>query len=304
MLDCIGFCPQIIQCSGDDFTVENGVKFYNLFLEFAAGGNLSDHMKKQGGRLPENDVKRYTKSIVKGIHHVHLKGFVHCDIKLQNILVFDNGDVKIADFGLAKKTGEVEKQRKTGEKYEYRGTPLFMSPESVRDNVYESPADIWALGCVVVEMVTGKPAWRSRKGSDFSDVCSILMRIGVGEELPEIPEELSEEGRDFLRKCLVRDPAERWTAEMLLEHPFLKIDGEEESSPRCHFDFSDWISGTNSLAPCSPESGEWSEWEFETTSFSVDGFCSPVDRLRQLVTDERPNWSGSGWERDDWMVVR
>lgn len=300
VLDCLGFCPQIIQCSGDGYSFENGGEYYNLFLEYAAGGSLADHIKNQGGRLPESDVRRYTMSIVKGIQHIHAKGFVHCDIKLQNILLFDNGDIKIADFGLAKRTGEKEEQSRGEKQCEWRGTPLFMSPESVKDNVYDSPADIWSLGCAVVEMVTGKPAWNSPKGSESDNIYSLLLRIGVGEELPEIPDELSEDGKDFLSKCLVKDPAKRWTAEMLLKHPFINQD-DEESSPRTHFDFPDWVSSTSSVAPNSPEADEWREWKFETSS-SVTSFCSPVDRLRQMVTDERPNWSES--ESESWVVVR
>ncbi|XP_054810157.1 mitogen-activated protein kinase kinase kinase 20 [Prosopis cineraria] len=301
VLDCLGFCPQIVQCLGDGYSLENGVEYYNLFLEYAAGCNLSDHIKNRGGRLPESDVRRCTMSIVQGIQHIHAKGFVHCDIKLQNILLFGNGDVKIADFGLAKKTGEEEEEQSREEKQrEFRGTPLFMSPESVKDNVYDSPADIWSLGCAVVEMVTGKPAWNSPKGSELNNIYSLLLRIGVGDELPEIPDKLSEDGKDFLRKCLVKDPAKRWTAEMLLKHPFIK-QSDEESSPRSHFDFPDWVSSPSTFAPNSPESDQWCEWKFDSSS-CVASFCSPVDRLRQMVTDERPNWLEL--ESENWEVVR
>ncbi|XP_047177243.1 mitogen-activated protein kinase kinase kinase 20-like [Vigna umbellata] len=94
---------------------------------------------------------------MEGLKHIHEQGFVHCDVKLQNVLVFD-GEVKIANYELAKEKGE-----KQG-KCEFRGTPLFMSSESVNDNEYEPPADIWALGCAVMEMVTGKPAWDVSNG--------------------------------------------------------------------------------------------------------------------------------------------
>ncbi|KAK7309210.1 hypothetical protein RJT34_05750 [Clitoria ternatea] len=137
---------------GHDQTFEGGQNYYNLFLEYAAGGSLADHLKKHGGLFPEeHSVRRYTRSILEGLKHIHANGYVHCDVKLQNILIFDNDEVKIADFGLAKEEEE--------KKWECRGTPLFMSPESVNENEYESPADIWAFGCAVVEMVTGKPAW-------------------------------------------------------------------------------------------------------------------------------------------------
>jgi len=284
ILDRLGSSPYIINCFGHDHTVENGEEFYNVFLEHAAGGSLADQVKKHGGSLPEPFVRRCTKSIVEGLRHIHEHGFVHCDLKLQNVLVFDNDDVKIADFGLAKEKGE-----KVG-KCECRGTPLFMSPEAVNNSEYEPPADIWALGCAVVEMVTGKPAW----DVCGSNILSLLIRIGVGEELPKIPEDLSEEGKDFLGKCFVKDPTKRWSAEMLLKHPFIK--GESFSfekvnerlpppSPMTHFDFPHWASTTSS-----PDSDEWSGWS-----------CSPESRLRQLVADKRPeDWS----ESVGWMSVR
>ncbi|KAL3583742.1 hypothetical protein D5086_014803 [Populus alba] len=150
----IGFCPEIIQCFGDCQTVEeDNEHLYNLLLEYAKGGSLAYQLKKSGGCLQESDVKDYTRSILKGLRHIHSKGFVHCDMKLDNMLLFENGEVKIADFGLAKKAGE-----KQG-RVEIRGTPLYMAPESVNNNEYESGVDIWALGCAIVEMVTGKPAW-------------------------------------------------------------------------------------------------------------------------------------------------
>ncbi|KAG4993419.1 hypothetical protein JHK82_030158 [Glycine max] len=295
ILDCLGASPYVINCFGDDHTVENGEEYYNIFLEYAAGGSLADQVKKHGGRLPESYVRRCTRSLVEGLKHIHDNGYVHCDVKLQNILVFQNGDVKIADFGLAKEKGE-----KQG-KLECRGTPLFMSPESVNDNEYESPADIWALGCAVVEMVTGKPAWDVRG----SNIWSLLIRIGAGEELPKIPEELSEEGKDFLLKCFVKDPMKRWSAEMLLNHPF--VNGETVSfqkvneplplpspSPRTHFDLTHWASTVTASLPSSPDSDEWRMWESGSS-------CSPENRLRRLVTVQTPaNWS----ESDGWTSVR
>jgi serine/threonine protein kinase len=90
----------------------------------------------------------------------------------------------------------------------------------------------------------------------------LLIRIGVGEELPLIPEELSQEGKDFLQKIFVKNPLKRWTAEMLLKHPFIFDDKNvsSPSSPRTHFDFS--------------------------TEFEHD-FCSPEERLQGLVEDPR-----------------
>ncbi|WVZ19951.1 hypothetical protein V8G54_007273 [Vigna mungo] len=133
---------------------------------------------------------------MEGLKHIHEPGSVHYDVKLQNVLVFD-GEVKIADFGLTKEKGEKHA------KCESRGTSLFMSPESVNDNEYEPPTDIWALGCAVVEMVTGKPACDVSNGSS---ILKLLIRIGVGEELPRFQKNYRKRGRTFWRSALLRIP--------------------------------------------------------------------------------------------------
>lgn len=277
ILDQFRDCPEIIRCHGDDTTVEGGVEFYNVFLEYASGGSLADHVRNSGGKLPESDVRAFTRSILKGLRYIHEKNYVHCDIKLQNILLSSDGGVKIADFGLAKKAGGERKA-------EVRGTPLYMSPEIVTDGECEAPADVWALGCAVVEMVTGKPVWRA----NGENAIRLLMRIGMGGEVPEIPGELSEEGKDFLGKCFIRDQKKRWTAEMLLSHPFMAgecLPEEREFSPRNPFEFSDWVSISSS-----PRT--------EVVDFDQEAV---MDRLNFIVSEEqRPNWSISG----DWVTVR
>ncbi|GMN30156.1 hypothetical protein TIFTF001_002716 [Ficus carica] len=296
VLDTIGSCPQIIRCFGEEQSVENGEELHNLLLEYASGGSLADMVKTNGGRLSESEIRRHAKSILKGLYAIHAKGFVHCDIKLENILLFDDGAAKIADFGLAKET------REQPGKCEIRGTPLYMSPESVNENEYESLCDIWALGCAVAEMAMGKPVWNHEPGAS---IWPLLMRI-AGEEEPEIPSEFSEEGKDFLRKCFVKDPRKRWTAEMLLNHAFVMSDYDngddpndsvvskeenlESTSPRCPFYFPDWVS--TSEKEFSPE--------FDSESSSTTCFPSPDDRMQKLVTEEIDNWSLS----DSWVTVR
>ncbi|KAI3888034.1 hypothetical protein MKX03_015368 [Papaver bracteatum] len=116
-----------------------------------------------------------------------------------------------------------------------------MSPESVSRNEIESASDIWALGCIISEMITGKPAWGFNENSDIS---VLLYRIGFKDELPEIPNEISEDDKDFLRRCFVRDPLKRWTAEMLLNHPLIACANTvslpiqtQKDSPRSAFGF-------------------------------------------------------------------
>ncbi|MBA0566788.1 hypothetical protein Golob_011572, partial [Gossypium lobatum] len=185
--------------------VENGGKFYNLFLEYADKGSLVDHLQQNGRKLMESNVKRFARSMLKGLNFFHSQGFVHCDIKLQNVLLFGNGDV-----------------------------------------------DIWALGCAVVEIFTGKLAWHLKLGANMVD---FFIKIGANDELPRIPRELSGEGKDFMEKCFSRDLNKRWTFEMLLQHPFMASDDgivpstssrgfveEITISLRFTLDFPAWVS--------------------------------------------------------------
>ncbi|CAA3015954.1 mitogen-activated kinase kinase kinase NPK1-like [Olea europaea subsp. europaea] len=298
VLDELNDCPEIIRCFGECFSYENGEKLYNVLLEYASGGNLADKLKNSSDqRIPESEVRCYTKTLLKGLHYIHKVGYVHCDIKLQNILLCQDGGVKIADFGLAKRAGRKEEGVSS---YELRGTPLYMSPEMVAGGKQDTPADVWALGCVVAEMVTGTPAWRS------SDLTALLMRIGVGEEVPDVPGNLSEEGKDFLEKCFVKDPSKRWTADMLLNHPFVAdqdFDDTENiasTSPRCPFDFPDWASSVTSFPSpeYSPESNFW--FSSNSNLVSESRSISPEDRLLGLISHQDPDWSVS----DDWITVR
>ncbi|XP_052205462.1 mitogen-activated protein kinase kinase kinase 20-like [Diospyros lotus] len=284
-LEELNDCPQIIKCFGGGFSLENGERLCNLLLEFASGGSLADKLRNcRNHRLLESEVRRYSRSVLEGLRYIHGNGFVHCDLKLQNVLLCQKDVAKIADFGLAKRAGE-----KTGP--ELRGTPLYMSPEMVVSGEQEAPADVWALGCLVAEMATGAPAWPCQPDADL---CGLLMRIGVGQEIPEIPGNLSAEGKDFLGKCFVKDPRKRWTAEMLLSHPFV-VDS-------CEFSYSDSPRGPLDL----PES-EFGQSSSSITSLPLPEYfnplsssISPANRVQQLVTNQRPDWSVT----DSWLTVR
>ncbi|KAF2307191.1 hypothetical protein GH714_025435 [Hevea brasiliensis] len=209
--------PYVVRCYGDEVThIANGVKVYNLLLEYCSGLSLERQIRLSGFGLADSDVKYYSRDVLRGLKYIHCRGYIHCDIKPDNILLVPGSGerkgtfvAKLADFGLAKAVDE--------ECHDLRGTTRYMSPELVRDKKIGYATDIWAFGCAVLEMLTGKPAW------EYSEVEDLLWVIGYTDELPQIPSNVSEDAKDFLSRCFVRTAAHRWSADCLLEHPFLSV---------------------------------------------------------------------------------
>ncbi|XP_022991785.1 mitogen-activated protein kinase kinase kinase 17-like, partial [Cucurbita maxima] len=217
-------CNSLIQCFGEEITTRNGRMIYNLLLEIAVGGSLAHRINNTCGKgLAENEVGRYTKTIIKGLIHIHKRGYVHCDLKPANILLLPTNTAKggrlvakICDLGLARRTRETRHDNCFG------GTLSYMAPETLIHRVQESPSDIWALGCLVLEMLTGKCPWAA------TDKAGIVKSITENDGMPEIPEGVSKEASGFLKNCFVRNPEYRFTAEMLMTVPFVAAAEEEE----------------------------------------------------------------------------
>ncbi|KAJ9136373.1 hypothetical protein P3X46_033458 [Hevea brasiliensis] len=277
--------PQIIAYKGFDITVENGKFLYNIFLEYAPGGTLLDALCNRGGWLDESMIRSYTRQILLGLHYLHSNGIVHRDIKGHNILVTRAG-AKLADFGCARWVDEVLATNTT-----IAGTPVYMAPEVARGEHQGFPADIWALGCTVLEMATGRAPW-----ANFSDPVFALYQIGFSGNVPEIPSFMSKQAKDFLSKCLKRDPTERWSADELLEHAFITEDAgsvlkdTDTDTPTSALDQRLWDSREEVEAA----------WIWKPTHKSCS--LSPMERIRQLAegSGKVPNWA---WD-DTWVTVR
>ncbi|XP_073064308.1 mitogen-activated protein kinase kinase kinase YODA-like [Primulina eburnea] len=198
--------PNIVQYYGSE-TV--GDRLY-IYLEYVSGGSIHKILQEYG-ILGESAIRSYTQQILSGLAYLHAKNTVHRDIKGANILVDPNGRVKLADFGMAKHiTGQTCP-------LSFKGSPYWMAPEVIRNsNGCNLAVDIWSLGCTVLEMATSKPPWSQYEG------VAAMFKIGNSKELPPIPDHLSDDGKDFVRKCLQRNPQNRLTAAQLLEHPFVK----------------------------------------------------------------------------------
>ncbi|CAL9012875.1 unnamed protein product [Prunus brigantina] len=215
ILGTFSSCPFIIHRYGDDVTAGvDGNKVFNMFMEYADGGTMRDLINNSGGSgLPEFQVRKYTEAILKGVKHIHEMGYVHCDLKPENILLVTKTDSggsefvpKIGDLGLTKRVIE----ERAG------GTTMYWSPETVIQDIQQQPSDIWALGCVVLNMLTGKQPWDLKSGARPWD-----LMLQIASKSPTIPVWLSDEAKDFLGKCFVWSPSERFTAAKLLNHPFV-----------------------------------------------------------------------------------
>ncbi|KAL3680120.1 hypothetical protein R1sor_023076 [Riccia sorocarpa] len=193
----------------------------NILLEFVPGGSIASLLGKFGS-FTEPVIRMYTRQLLLGLEYLHSNNILHRDIKGANILVDNKGCIKLADFGASKKVVELAT---ISEAKSMKGTPYWMAPEVIRQTGHNWQADIWSVGCTVIEMATGKPPWSQQ----FQEVAA-LFHIGTTKSHPPIPEHLSPDAKNFLLKCLQREPRLRPSAAELLQHPFVTKQLREESS--------------------------------------------------------------------------
>ncbi|XP_074944150.1 mitogen-activated protein kinase kinase kinase 4 isoform X6 [Phalacrocorax aristotelis] len=225
-----------IKETADELKIFEGIKHPNLvryfgvelhreemyiFMEYCDEGTLEE-VSKLG--LQEHVIRLYSKQITVAINVLHEHGIVHRDIKGANIFLTSSGLIKLGDFGCSVKLKN-NTQTMPGEVNSTLGTAAYMAPEVItraKGEGHGRAADIWSLGCVVIEMVTGKRPWH-----EYEHNFQIMYKVGMGHK-PPIPDKVSPEGKDFLCHCLESDPKMRWTASQLLDHPFVKVCTDEE----------------------------------------------------------------------------
>ncbi|OBZ81184.1 Serine/threonine-protein kinase STE11, partial [Choanephora cucurbitarum] len=189
--------------------------YFSIFLEYVPGGSVAGLLSSYGA-FQEPLVNSFVRQILKGLNYLHNKDIVHRDIKGANVLVDNKGGVKITDFGISKKVEEEMRQSivAAAHRPSLQGSIYWMAPEVVKQTRYTRKADIWSLGCLVVEMFTGDHPF-----PEYSQMQAIF-QIGCATS-PNIPPNISEEAQDFLRCTFRQDHKERPSAEELLQHPFV-----------------------------------------------------------------------------------
>ncbi|KAJ4380442.1 Suppressor of Sensor Kinase (SLN1) [Didymella sp. IMI 355093] len=195
-----------------------------IFMEYCSGGSLAGLLEH--GRIEDETVIMvYALQMLEGLAYLHDARVVHRDIKPENILLDHNGVIKFVDFGAAKliarqgRTLAVDNGTRRGKQGSMTGTPMYMSPEVIKGGSTgrHGAVDIWSLGCVVLEMATGRRPWAS-----MDNEWAIMYHIAQGDP-PQLPtrDQLSEQGIDFLMKCFDRDPNRRASAVELLQHDWI-----------------------------------------------------------------------------------
>uniref|UniRef100_A0A4W5N3C5 Mitogen-activated protein kinase kinase kinase 2 n=1 Tax=Hucho hucho TaxID=62062 RepID=A0A4W5N3C5_9TELE len=183
----------------------------SIFMEYMPGGSIKDQLKSYGA-LTENVTRRYTRQILEGVSYLHSNMIVHRDIKGANILRDSVGNVKLGDFGASRRLQTICLSG-TGIK-SVTGTPYWMSPEVISGEGYGRKADIWSVGCTVVEMLTQRPPW-----AEFEAMAAIF-KIATQPTNPSLPAHVSDHGRDFLKRIFVETKL-RPSADDLLRHIFV-----------------------------------------------------------------------------------
>lgn len=193
---------------------------FNIFLEYVPGGSVAA-MLNSYGQLQEPLIRNFVRQILAGLSYLHGRDIIHRDIKGANVLVDNKGNIKISDFGISKRVeaSALLQPAKNGghiHRPSLQGSVFWMAPEVVKQTSYTRKADIWSLGCLIVEMFTGTHPFPN---------CSQLQaifQIGNSSAKPTTPENASDEGQAFLKQTFEIDHEKRPSADELLLSPFLK----------------------------------------------------------------------------------
>jgi mitogen-activated protein kinase kinase kinase len=196
----------------------------NIFLEYVAGGSVATMLVNYGS-LPEGLIANFVRQILQGLNYLHSKDIIHRDIKGANILVDNKGTVKISDFGISKRVEASTllnpgPHKRGGPRVSLQGSVFWMAPEVVRQTAYTKKADIWSLGCLIVEMFTG-----SHPHPNCTQLQAIFKIGGSGSNAdnarPDLPDMASEDAKEFLKRTFEIEHGKRPSAEELMKSAFV-----------------------------------------------------------------------------------
>lgn len=267
--------PNIVQI----YEVLMSTEFLYIVMDFVSGGELYSKITRTG-KLSDGECRRYVKQLCSALSYCHAKKVCHRDIKPENILLDENDNVLLADFGFASimkvehldefETGNTMEgsSRVMKEMSTMCGTMAYMAPEiSNREKYLGDKVDIWALGVVIYVLLVGFMPFKEHDvtKAEFS-----------------MPKDVGRDASDFVSKMLVLDATERYSARRLLEHPW--IEKQSESTRRLLEKDSSIESG---------DSEETSEEELASLDFSVE---SRKLEDQELIEAVQESMTDAGWK--------
>ncbi|XP_016358328.1 mitogen-activated protein kinase kinase kinase kinase 4-like isoform X3 [Sinocyclocheilus anshuiensis] len=220
-----------------------------LVMEFCGAGSITDLVKNtKGNSLKEEWIAYISREILRGLAHLHAHHVIHRDIKGQNVLLTENAEVKLVDFGVS-----AQLDRTVGRRNTFIGTPYWMAPEVIAcdenpDATYDYRSDLWSCGITAIEMAEGAPPL-----CDMHPMRALFL-------IPRNPpprlksKKWSKKFFSFIEGCLVKNYTQRPPTDQLLKHPFIR-DQPNERQVR--------IQLKDHLDRCRKKRGERDETEYE-----------------------------------------
>ena len=252
-----------------------------IVMEFCDGGSVSDLIEAAGGRgffaMPEECIRAACAGIVLGLEYLHKKEICHRDIKCGNVLLTNDGHVKLADFGVSAELTNTINKRKT-----VVGSPFWIAPEVIKESHYDGRADVWSLGITVIEMAEGAPPH-----SNLNPLRAIFLIPSKPSPTLADPDIWSPEMLDFIRCCCKKDPSERSDSALLTGHPFVMQ--EVIALRRMHADFENFGYGRSGYERAAAMS--------ETRSPGLPALAGFMERMRSPLETVKTQ-RGAGFERD------
>jgi serine/threonine protein kinase len=256
-------------------------KFFFIVMEFCVDGDLKDRIESGYHALTEERTIHWFHQLTLAVQYLHSKGIIHRDLKSQNVFLTAAGDVRLGDFGLCRSERGVRTSHRST--LTHAGTDCYMAPEMLNSSSYGKPADIWGLGCILYELLTGEFMWEL----DGILGANILQKKNYLDGLMrKIPEIVSPCPRKLLRALLDADPSRRPTGTEILRR---RVFRKSTRLSRARFGGDAISNVASSQAPSTTQSEDDSESEDDRfvvadvdaeTTPELTASSSPTERIK------------------------